>query len=75
MQSDYDLGPAVREEIESDLGGDQEYFKCLLVIGSQERTVKVIRSSSTLALIWNLCDLDVRLLEREPNCNYPGRRC
>lgn len=54
---------------------DHEDLKCLLVVESQERTVRVIGSWSTLALICKVLDLDLGLLEREPNCNFPGRSC
>lgn len=54
---------------------DEEDLKCFLAAGSRERTGEVIRSLSSLALIWKLSDLDSGLLDREPNCNFPGRRC
>lgn len=76
VASDYDLGPMMREELEREsVEADEEDLECLLAAGSRKRPGKVIISLSTLALIWKLSDLDSGLLVREPNCNYPGRRC
>lgn len=62
-------------ELERELGGKSVDLKCLLARGSQERADRVIRFLSTLALIWKLFDLDLGLLEREPNCSYPLGSC
>ena len=56
------------------LEADQEDLKCQLSIGSQERSVRVITSLFTLALIWKCFNLDLGLLRREPSCGYPVRR-
>lgn len=58
VASDYDLGPMMRESVEA----DEEDLECLLAAGSRKRPGKVIRSLSTLALIWKLSDLDSGLL-------------
>lgn len=74
VENVYDLGRMVRGAGES-VDTDEEDLKCFLAAGSRQSTGKVIRSLSPLALIWKLSDLDSGLLDREPNCNFPGRRC
>lgn len=59
IHSDYDFRTyGERWNWKESLEADQENLKCLLAIGSQERTVGVIGSLSTLSLIWKWFDLD-----------------